>query len=262
MDWNNDTYFAMGEMRGATPFVDGALASWTPIYYWCYGRGDTFSFDLSSIPANAIVQSQSASLEFINMVANSNQGNPFYLQHSGGSTFLGMNSGLQFCGGGHVMSSGGTVSDPTGYYRTPPTYICGPGAPPTETIPASLVQQWVTNRTSGSLSVWNRFNGGYSFAARTIKLYFTYVLDTTPPTTTHALSGTLGSSGYYKSAVALALAAVDSETSVASTKLNGSTYSTPLIISTEGTTTHSYYSTDIAGNVETTKTVTVKIDTK
>ncbi len=261
MDWNNDTYFAQGEMRGATPFVDGALASWTPIYHWCYGRGDSFSFDLSSIPINAIVQSQSASLEFINMVANSNQGNQFFLQHSGGSTFLGMNSGLQFCSGGHVMGSGGTVSNPTGYYRTPPTYICGYNAPPVETVPASLVQQWVTNRTSGSLSVYNGFNAGYSFAARTIKLYFDYVVDTTPPTTTHAVSGTSGNNGYYKSAVALALAAVDSETSIASTTLNGSTYSTPLIISTEGTTTHSYYSTDVAGNVEVTKTVSVKIDT-
>ena len=86
--------------------------------------------------------------------------------------------------------------------------------------------------------------------------------DTTPPTTTHALTGTAGSNGWYTSNVNVTLTATDNVggTGVASTSMDGSSYTTARTVSTEGTTTHTYFSVDSIGNTETTKSFNLKID--
>jgi len=91
--------------------------------------------------------------------------------------------------------------------------------------------------------------------------------DTLPPTTSILLSGTSGNNGWFKSDVEVTLVATDNEggSGVARTEysfdgLNWNPYTAPFVVSTEGTTTVYYRSTDNAGNVEATKEVTTKID--
>ncbi|MFA5831659.1 MAG: hypothetical protein WC878_07585 [Candidatus Paceibacterota bacterium] len=89
--------------------------------------------------------------------------------------------------------------------------------------------------------------------------------DVVPPTTTATTTGTLGTNGWYLSDVSIAFNATDTESGVKDTfySLNsGATWATttPLVISTEGTTTMQYYSTDNDGNIEATSTLIVKID--
>ncbi len=91
--------------------------------------------------------------------------------------------------------------------------------------------------------------------------------DTTPPVTTISLSGTLGSDGWYSTTVTATLAAVDSADGSGIDKtefsLDGTTWSTytaPIAIDTDGTTTVRYRSRDNAGNLETNKTKDVKLN--
>jgi hypothetical protein len=94
-----------------------------------------------------------------------------------------------------------------------------------------------------------------------------YELDSIAPTTKISLSGTLGNNGWYVSNVQVALTATDNEggSGVAKTEysfdgITWNTYTAPFMVSTEGTTTVYYRSTDNAGNVEETKTEAIKID--
>ncbi len=94
-------------------------------------------------------------------------------------------------------------------------------------------------------------------------VYFT--IDTIPPTTSMSLSGTLGLDDWYMSDVTVTLAATDAVSGVAVTaySFDGATwftYSGPFTITDEGLTTIYYNSTDNAGNIEDTKSATVKID--
>jgi len=92
------------------------------------------------------------------------------------------------------------------------------------------------------------------------------ILDTQPPTTTANLSGVNGKNGWYISDVDVTLMADDGDgMGVASTEYSFDlaswlTYSFPITISAEGMTTLYYRSTDLAGNVEETQDLTVKID--
>ena len=90
--------------------------------------------------------------------------------------------------------------------------------------------------------------------------------DTTPPVTTATLDGTLGSNGWYKAGepVRLTLTATDAASGVASTSyaVNGGakqTYGGPVIF-TDGIYTVTYGSVDRAGNVETPKSLSFKVD--
>lgn len=90
-------------------------------------------------------------------------------------------------------------------------------------------------------------------------------IDKTPPSTSAKIDATLGDNGWYKSDVQVVLSATDNGSGVAKTEysFNGTdwmTYVSALIINTEGITNISYRSTDNAGNIETVKTLTVKID--
>jgi hypothetical protein len=102
--------------------------------------------------------------------------------------------------------------------------------------------------------------------------------DTTPPVTTSALAGTKGDNGWYISDVTVTLSATDppevfhiggdggngpSGVNHTYYKIDSGSwkeYTTPFMVSTEGQHTVLYYSTDIAGNVETQKSITIKID--
>ncbi|MFX1518965.1 MAG: OmpL47-type beta-barrel domain-containing protein, partial [Promethearchaeota archaeon] len=90
-------------------------------------------------------------------------------------------------------------------------------------------------------------------------------IDTTAPTTTISLEGTIGQNGWYVSDVTVTFLATDDTSDVAVTaySLDGITWNTylgPFDITTEGIITLRYNSTDNAGNVETTDLMTIKID--
>lgn len=92
--------------------------------------------------------------------------------------------------------------------------------------------------------------------------------DTIAPTTTASLSGTQGRSDWYTSDVTITLTATDNEgeSGIKETKyslddgVTWNIYTTSLIISSEGTTSILYFSTDTAGNREEAKAQTIKID--
>ena len=89
--------------------------------------------------------------------------------------------------------------------------------------------------------------------------------DTHPPVTTANITGSTGSNGWYIGNVTVKLQASDSLSGVDSTyyKLdNGSwiKYSSQFVISSEGIHSLEYYSKDKAGNNESVKNVTIKID--
>jgi len=95
--------------------------------------------------------------------------------------------------------------------------------------------------------------------------------DAEPPTTSASVSPEADASGWYAGPVTVTLSASDSDSGVQKTEynLNGSgwtIYSAPFVVSSESTSstmhnTVQYRSTDEAGNVEETKSLTIQIDT-
>jgi hypothetical protein len=90
--------------------------------------------------------------------------------------------------------------------------------------------------------------------------------DVTAPVTTAQISGTAGQNSWYTSDVSVALSAEDIESGVDKIEysLDGGTtwivYSGAIAITSEGTSTINYHSTDIAENVEEIKNITINID--
>jgi hypothetical protein len=89
--------------------------------------------------------------------------------------------------------------------------------------------------------------------------------DDTPPATIISLDGVEGNNGWFTSDVTVTLSATDGVSGVDKTEYSFDStawtiYTTPFNITTEGNTVISYHSTDNAGNAETTKTQTIKID--
>jgi len=94
---------------------------------------------------------------------------------------------------------------------------------------------------------------------------FTTIMDTTPPLTNISFQGTVGDNRWYVSPVLISFTATDNQSGVSSTfyAIDGGawmSYTTPFMMSTDGIHTISYFSIDIAGNGETPKTATLKID--
>ena len=94
----------------------------------------------------------------------------------------------------------------------------------------------------------------------------TFSIDQTPPVTTSELTGTLGENGWYVSDVSISLSASDTDSGEAYTEysfdqLDWYVYSEPIILQNEGLTDVFYRSIDNAGNVESTKVVSISIDT-
>jgi len=90
--------------------------------------------------------------------------------------------------------------------------------------------------------------------------------DQTPPTTTFSAAGTLGNNGWYISPVSITLNCVDNSSGCGP---GGGHYrigdgpwqdGNSFLVDADGTTAFSYYSLDLAGNTESTRTGTVKID--
>jgi flagellar hook assembly protein FlgD len=97
-------------------------------------------------------------------------------------------------------------------------------------------------------------------------------IDTLPPISSHELSGTTGDGGWWRGDVPVALSSADDASVTAD--VSGvdyaeyrvddgewTAYSSPFTVSGDGIHTVDYRSTDAAGNVETTKSIDVKIDT-
>ncbi len=90
--------------------------------------------------------------------------------------------------------------------------------------------------------------------------------DTTPPTSSISLSGTLGTNGWYRTSVTVSLSCADADSGCARTeyRLNGGpwvVYTTPFTVSGNGSNLLEYRSFDIAGNAESVRNRTIKIDT-
>ena len=91
--------------------------------------------------------------------------------------------------------------------------------------------------------------------------------ETDPPFTTATPSGTLGSNGWYRaSPVTVAFAAIDNGSGVDTTYrrigANPFVAGNAISVTTDGTNVVQYYSTDRDGNVETTRSLTVRLDTR
>lgn len=99
---------------------------------------------------------------------------------------------------------------------------------------------------------------------------FTVTPDTTKPATTPSPSPAANAQGWNRANVTVTLSATDTggsgvqkitySESGAQTLVN-TTYTVPFTISTQGTTTISYFATDNVGNVEATGTLVIKLDT-
>src|SRR2546426_2505493 len=92
----------------------------------------------------------------------------------------------------------------------------------------------------------------------------TVSIDTVPPTTTAALSGTLGANGWYTSNVTVSLTATDATSGVANItyRVDGGTwfvYTGPFAL-TEGSHVLDYFSVDLAGLTEITRSQSIAID--
>ena len=91
------------------------------------------------------------------------------------------------------------------------------------------------------------------------------IVDSVKPTTYEFLTGTAGQNGWFTSPVMVTLVAIDDRSGIQQTTYRVDTgtwtpYTAPFDISANGTHILEYYSTDRAGNIEDTKTATVKID--
>ena len=91
------------------------------------------------------------------------------------------------------------------------------------------------------------------------------IVDQVKPTTYALPTGTIGQNGWYISSVSIMLIPTDDRSGIQETRyrVDGgawTTYTTPVVISADGSHTIGYYSVDKAGNVEDTKTTSLKID--
>jgi hypothetical protein len=90
--------------------------------------------------------------------------------------------------------------------------------------------------------------------------------DQTPPTTTFSAVGTLGKNGWYTSPVSITLNCVDTSSGCGAGSGHYRIGDGPwqggnsFVVDADGTTAFSYYSLDLAGNTESARTGTVKID--
>ena len=117
-----------------------------------------------------------------------------------------------------------------------------------------------------SIYVWLVDNAGNTDHSHYASVIDAFWYDSRPPTTTHAISGTLGIGDWYRSPVTVTLSAVDLGSGVAATiyRIDGGTWQTgtSFTVELEGTHTVQYYSTDVAGNVEPIHSLAAKIDTR
>ena len=129
---------------------------------------------------------------------------------------------------------------------------------------------WQTYSTSFSMALEGTYvldfysvdNAGNSEMQKSIAVN----VDTLAPATSSSLTGTEGLNGWYVGeSVTISLAVSDSSSGTSSIQCridNGAwqTYSDPMVIHKEGTSTIDYYASDVAGNVETQHSVSFDLD--
>ena len=125
--------------------------------------------------------------------------------------------------------------------------------------------QGVYDDDDGAISSWPMYYSGWPEFEQYGQIILSELIVIPPPTTTAAVSGTAGANGWYKSDVSVALSATGGDGGVDYTqyRLDGgswTTYSAAVAIAGDGTHTLEYRSADNTGQVEATKTLTVKID--
>lgn len=108
------------------------------------------------------------------------------------------------------------------------------------------------------------FKGAFQLKPRGLS-DFSVQADTIAPVTKASLSASPNENGWFKQDVILTLTATDNAAGALATQysLNGGKYAAytgPVTISSEGTNTIKYYSTDAAGNVEEAQSLQVKLD--
>jgi hypothetical protein len=144
------------------------------------------------------------------------------------------------------------------YYAVNNDTTCAPGSvsgcsvysgPVTISAQGQTAFYYFTEDNAGNWSTWG---------------HITISIDTTKPVTTASLAGNL-SSGIYYSVVTVTLSATDNLSGVAHTyyTLDGgsqTTYSAAFNVTTTGSHTVKYWSVDVAGNVESTHTLTFTIE--
>jgi outer membrane protein assembly factor BamB len=98
------------------------------------------------------------------------------------------------------------------------------------------------------------------FAGNTesVKGPFSFKIDTIKPVTTHVFTGMIGNNSWYISDVTITLTATDTSSGINNTYYqvdnnSWNTFSTPFIVSDDGSHNLKYYSVDNAGNTETVK---------
>jgi large repetitive protein len=119
----------------------------------------------------------------------------------------------------------------------------------------------ISGQGTSTVEYYSTDNAGNSESIKSVDVK----IDTTPPISSSSLSGTLGSNGWYRSSVSVAISSTDAISGVASRvyRVNGGSWSTyvgPFTIAAQGTTTVEFQSSDSAGNWESVKSVTIKID--
>jgi hypothetical protein len=107
--------------------------------------------------------------------------------------------------------------------------------------------------------------GTFTHAYPCAVMWFIHRDDTVKPVTTASLSGTVGNNGWYTSGVSVTLSATDDRSGVAGTwySIDGGGYAGyggRFTVSAQGSHTVSYYSRDNAGNQESPKSTSFKID--
>jgi len=94
--------------------------------------------------------------------------------------------------------------------------------------------------------------------------FATDVVDTRPPVTTALVSGTIGTNGWYASAVSVTLRAFDwSGVEKTSYRVDGgpwTRYATPFLVSEDGLHTIEFFSTDLTGNNESVESIHLSVD--
>ncbi|MEP6665982.1 MAG: Ig-like domain-containing protein, partial [Nocardioidaceae bacterium] len=143
------------------------------------------------------------------------------------------------------------------------TYKVGAAAPVTVNAASTSFTVSAAGSTTVTYSATDVAGNGESAKTYTVKL------DSSAPATTLASSPVPNGAGWNSSAPTLTLTATDAGSGVASItyKIGAAApvtvvgASTSFAVSAQGSTTVTYAATDAAGNVETTKTYTVKLDT-
>jgi len=86
-------------------------------------------------------------------------------------------------------------------------------------------------------------------------------IDTRPPATRSAITGTLGSNGWYTDTVTVTLVAADATSGVDAVFLDGQVYTTPVTRTVDGRYDLPFYATDVAGNQEEASVLSFGLDT-